>query len=91
MTESICYFRRPHPSRERPPPARGGRGFAARVAKATRGTMSLVAWPFDAARAAYACAVGVGWLPRSMLANRDFEAVLGRVERVALGPWARRV
>ncbi len=51
----------------------------------------LLAWPFDAARAQYGAAVRAGILSRSILASRDFEHGLGRLERTMLGPFARRV
>jgi len=56
-------------------------------ALATR-AMSL---PFDTLRAQYAKAAQVGLIPRSMLAQRDFERAVGSAERLALGPWARRL
>lgn len=48
-------------------------------------------WPFDLMRVQHANAVRAGWLPRSMLASRDFERSLDSLERLALGPYARRV
>jgi hypothetical protein len=51
----------------------------------------LLAWPFDAARAQYSAAVRAGILSRSILASRDFERGIGRLERTMLGPFARRV
>jgi hypothetical protein len=51
----------------------------------------LLAWPFDAARAQYGAAVRAGILSRSILASRDFERGIGRLERTMLGPFARRV
>lgn len=53
--------------------------------------MDLLGLPFDVARAQYARAVQVGLIERSMLASRDFSRVLGALEQLALGPWARRV
>ena len=47
-------------------------------------------WPFDALRSAFADAVRAGWLKKSVLASRDFEVTLGALERVILGPLARR-
>ena len=46
-------------------------------------------WPFDAARLQRAGAVQAGWLRNSMLDARDFEQLLGALERVTLGPLAR--
>lgn len=51
----------------------------------------LLVWPFDAARAQYGAAVRAGILSRSILASRDFERGLGRLERTMLGPFARQV
>ena len=65
--------------------------LAGRVGRATKATMDVLALPFDAMRFAYARAVNAGRLPRSMLANRDFERSLGALERLTLGLWARRV
>lgn len=50
-----------------------------------------LAWPFDAARSLYARAVQAGLIERSLLANAKFEHALGTLERLSLGPWARRV
>jgi hypothetical protein len=52
---------------------------------------ALAAVPFDNLRAHYASAVRAGLVQRSMLASRDFEHAVGALERVALGPLARRV
>jgi hypothetical protein len=53
-------------------------------------TASLT-WPFDLARAQHAAGVQCGLLQRSLLASADFERRLGQLERLALGPLARRV
>lgn len=55
------------------------------------GCRAMAVVPFDALRAGRASAVKAGLLPNSMLAARDFEHVLGALERVTLGPLARRV
>lgn len=52
---------------------------------------ALAAMPFDALRFAYASAVRAGLVERSILASRDFERSLDRLERMTLGPLARRV
>jgi hypothetical protein len=52
---------------------------------------SALTWPFDAMRAQHASAVRAGLLPNSMLESRDFEQTVGALERLALGPLARRV
>lgn len=49
------------------------------------------ALPFDTARSLYARAVQAGLIERSLLANAEFERALGALERLTLGPWARRV
>ena len=46
---------------------------------------------FDLARAQYAAAVHAGLIERSLLASGAFERRLGMLERLTLGPWARRV
>jgi len=53
--------------------------------------MDVMGLPFDIARAQYARAVQLGLIERSMLASRDFSRVLGSLERMTLGPWARHV
>lgn len=47
--------------------------------------------PFDLARALYAHAVRFGLIEHSLLKSARFERNLGTVERLTLGPWARRV
>lgn len=55
-------------------------------------TASLIlTLPFDIARANYARAVRFGLLPSSLLKSARFERELGHIERLTLGPWARRV
>ena len=46
---------------------------------------------FDLARAQYAAGVQAGLIERSLLASGAFERRLGLLERLTLGPWARRV
>ena len=53
-----------------------------------KGLMSL---PFDNARAQYALAVRAGLLARSLLASARFERSVDTLERLAYGPFARRV
>lgn len=60
----------------------------AAVSKALK---ALAALPFDALRVNYANAVNAGLVTNSMLASRDFEHVVGALERAALGPLARCV
>ena len=58
----------------------------------TRHALSgLLAFPFDAVRAQYGAAVELGLVQRSMLASRKLERCLDRLERLSLGPFARRV
>jgi hypothetical protein len=47
--------------------------------------------PFDMAREQYAKAVQVGLIERSMLNWAKFERQLDLLEKMTLGPWARRV
>lgn len=55
-------------------------------------TASLfLALPFDLARANYAKAVRFGFIKESMLKSAKFEQKLSAMERLTLGPWARRV
>jgi hypothetical protein len=62
----------------------------AAVARAAAHAMStLLALPFDAARAQYGTAVQWGLAPRSMLAARDVENTLSALEKLTLGPLAR--
>lgn len=51
----------------------------------------LLALPFDLVRHAHACAVRAGALPLSMRESQRFEQQLGSLERLLLGPLARRV
>lgn len=51
--------------------------------------MGALRWPFDVARVQYALGVQTGLFKRSILASRDFEGVLGALERLSLGPLAR--
>lgn len=46
---------------------------------------------FDFLRTQYAAAVQAGVIERSLLASGAFERRLGVLERLTLGPWARRV
>ncbi|MCM2295068.1 hypothetical protein [Rhodoferax sp.] len=55
---------------------------------------TLALWqglPFDMAREQYAKAVQVGLIERSMLRWARFERQLDLLEKLTLGPWARRV
>ena len=55
-------------------------------------TASLIlALPFDLARANYAKAVQYGFIEQSLLKSARFEQELSAMERLTLGPWARRV
>ncbi|OIP14651.1 MAG: hypothetical protein CO105_12355 [Comamonadaceae bacterium CG_4_9_14_3_um_filter_60_33] len=55
-------------------------------------TLSLVqGLPFDMAREQYAKAVQMGLIQRSMLAWAKFERQIDMLEKITLGPWARRV
>ena len=48
-------------------------------------------WTFDLARAQHAAGVQAGLCKRSLLASADFERRLDLLERLTLGPLARRV
>ncbi|MGB4360798.1 MAG: hypothetical protein WBJ19_10315 [Rhodoferax sp.] len=55
-------------------------------------TLSLLkGLPFDMAREQYAKAVQVGLIERSMLGWARFERHVDLLEKMTLGPWARRV
>lgn len=56
-----------------------------------RTTTLLLALPFDLARANYARAVQLGLIEQSLRQSARFEQDLGTLERLFLGPWARRV
>lgn len=53
--------------------------------------MQALALPFDTLRSLYARGVQVGFIERSLLKNAEFERALCVLERLALGPVARRV
>lgn len=52
---------------------------------------ALACLPFDALRLGYAAAVQAGAARRSILDSRDVERRLDALERLLLGPFARRV
>lgn len=54
-------------------------------------TSLFLGLPFDLARANYASAVRLGLIKQSLLNSARFEQQLGKMERLTLGPWARRV
>ncbi len=55
-------------------------------------TLSMIqGLPFDMAREQYAKAVQLGLIQRSMLAWAKFERQIDLLEKLTLGPWARRV
>ncbi len=47
--------------------------------------------PFDMAREHYAKAVQFGLIERSLLGSAKFERQIDLLEKMTLGPWARRV
>jgi len=57
----------------------------------TKTASLMLGLPFDLARANYANAVRMGLIKNSLLNSARFEQQLGVVERLTLGPWARRV
>jgi hypothetical protein len=54
------------------------------------GVRAWLCLPFEMARHQHAALVRTGALPRSMLESQCFEQRLGLVERLSLGPLARR-
>ena len=55
------------------------------------GLRDVVALPFDVARHQHAASVRSGALPRSLLESQRFEQQLGLIERLSLGPLARKL
>jgi hypothetical protein len=53
--------------------------------------LALVAMPFEVARAEYAKAVQCGFLPQSLRASSRYAQSLDALEKIALGPLARRL
>ena len=65
---------------------------ATQLAEALGKTTSLVlGQPFDAARAFYAMAARVGLIENSLLRSARFGHYIHSLEKMALGPWARRI
>jgi hypothetical protein len=54
------------------------------------GVRAWLCLPFEIARHQHAALVHNGALPRSMLESQRFEQGLGLIERLSLGPLARR-
>ena len=54
-------------------------------------TSLMLAWPFDIAHIMYAMAVRIGLLKDSMLTSARFSRDISALEKMSLGPWARRV
>ena len=61
------------------------------IAPAQSAVRGLATLPFDALRFAYAAAVQAGLARRSMLASRAVELQLSALEKIVLGPFARKV
>ncbi len=61
------------------------------VSAVQSGPAACLSWPFDLARAQHAASVQSGFSERSLLASADFERRLDLLERMTLGPFARRV
>jgi hypothetical protein len=59
--------------------------------KARRVSQFARSLPFDAAWETYAQAVRLGFIQDSMLAEAKFARDLGKLEKLTLGPLARRV
>lgn len=64
--------------------------YLASLTRAQEATQSCLCAPFEAMRAQYAGAVQAGLAPRSLLASGQFERSLDSLERLCLGPLARR-
>jgi hypothetical protein len=58
---------------------------------AVAAVQQALALPFELLRSGHAQAVRGGWAPRSLLQQRELDRGLQALERLALGPWARRV
>ncbi len=52
--------------------------------------LAILAAPFDAIRFQYACAVMAGAFQRSIVASGRLERALDALEKLMLGPFARR-
>lgn len=65
--------------------------FTKTAASFTRTAALLQGLPFDIAREQYAKAVQFGLVQRSMLASAKFAQQIDLLEKMTLGPWARRV
>jgi hypothetical protein len=72
-------------------PAAARRPTISGAGKAQHGLSGLLALPFDAVRALYGTAVELRLVRPSMLASRKLELTLDLLERLSLGPLARRV
>lgn len=66
-------------------------GLADSFQAAWSSAKAMAALPFDTLRAIHADAATAGFVQKSMLASRDFEHLVGALERITLGPLARRV
>lgn len=53
-------------------------------------TQACLSAPFDAMRSHYAGAVAAGLMPRSLLASARVERAIDSLEKLCLGPLARR-
>jgi hypothetical protein len=71
--------------------ADGRTRLAACLSAASKVAKAIAALPFDAIRFQHASAVKAGFIRNSLLESRDFERWLGALERLTLGPLARRV
>ncbi len=57
---------------------------------ALNATQSCLVAPFEAMRSQYAGAVAAGFMPKSLLASAQLERSLDNLEKLCLGPLARR-
>ncbi len=84
-------FRSPNDSEFRAREAEGQVPLVASLSAARSLARAIAALPFDTIRFQHASAVQAGLIRNSMLESRDFEQALGALERLSLGPLARRV
>lgn len=65
--------------------------FSKTAASLSRTAALMQGLPFDMAREQYAKAVQIGLIERSMISWAKFERLIDSLEKMMLGPWARRV
>lgn len=75
----------------RPVPADVPRHLTDGLAAGWKVIQAIVCLPFDAMSAQYTNAVRAGLIENSILASRDVGRAIESLERLTLGPFARRV